>query len=140
MGNREKNVRTSSAADGVRTVAELLTLVGAVVSLGLMLWVGHRNSSVVLIAIFIVWVTSPFVMLLWAHRAAKGWPPAREELVRRVAISVSLGSVFVYAATAFLMHLAKPAGPFLFVPFASWCIIALFLGRRITATRKQAGK
>jgi len=140
MGNRKKKAEARPAANGLLKVAVPLTLAGGVVSLGLMLWVGHRNSSVVLIALFTVWVTSPFVMLLWALRAAKGWPPARGKLVRRVMISVSLGSVLVYATTTFLMHLAKPAAPFLFVPFASWWIVALFLGRRFSATEKQAAK
>jgi hypothetical protein len=43
------------SATGPRSSALFFLLLGAVVSLGSMYWVGHRNPSLLLMALFTVW-------------------------------------------------------------------------------------
>src|SRR5258705_10532634 len=50
----------------LHAVALSAVVVGAMVSVGLMLWVGHRNPSRILLALFVIWVLSPFMALLLA--------------------------------------------------------------------------
>jgi len=51
-----------------------VALAGAVGAVGLMLRAGHRNNSLVRMALFAVWVSSPFVALTWFNRISQRWP------------------------------------------------------------------
>ncbi len=110
-----------------RGVALLFVLLGAAASLGLMFWVGRHNKSVVLVLMFAVWVACPFAGLLWLHRTARRWGVSRQQSTYAQMIFISLASVAIYAAAAFLIHLAKPAAPFLAIPAATWVLIAAIL-------------
>ena len=132
----ERNVeamKSRPAADVLRRAALLFVLAGGMSSLALTFWMGRRNSSLVLVVLFLGWVASPFVALLQVHRVAGAWTPPRQKNAYRLMFLVSVGSVFVYAWAVFQAHLAKPAGPFLLVPLASWFLIAatLWIGNRI---------
>jgi hypothetical protein len=100
---------------------------GAAVALGLTFWMGHRNPSPLLVVMFLLWVASPFAGLIQVHRLGRAWPAARQMELYILSHLVSVASVLAYAAAVFLMHLAKPAGPFLVVPAVSWLVIAFGL-------------
>lgn len=110
-----------------RSSALFSLLLGASVSLGLMLWVGRHNSSVALMLLFTVWVTSPFAGMALVHRSAKRWPLVRQNLTYNQIRIISMGSALIYVVTVNFRQLAKPAGPFLAVPVASWLLLALWL-------------
>src|ERR1700694_4715124 len=57
----------------LRAVARIAVVAGAVGSVGSMLWVGHRNPSRVLLALFVIWDLSPFVALVLADIVSKRW-------------------------------------------------------------------
>ena len=66
----------------LRAGALIAVLAGAVGSLGLMLRVGHRNNSRILIGLFGIWVLSPFVAIVWANLVSKRWSvPTRTALI-----------------------------------------------------------
>ena len=45
----------------LRAMAPISTLAGALGSVGLMLWTGRHNESVLLLVLFTFWVVSPFL-------------------------------------------------------------------------------
>src|SRR5579859_6023940 len=57
----------------LRTAALIAALAGAGGSFGLMIRVGHRNHSGLLLALFAIWVLSPFVALVAATVRSKRW-------------------------------------------------------------------
>ncbi|MGA3068600.1 MAG: hypothetical protein ABSD43_00075 [Terracidiphilus sp.] len=113
--------------NGRRSSALFSLLVGAVVSLGLMLWVGRHDSSVELMLLFTVWVASPFAGMALVLRSAKRWPLVRQNVTYNQVRFISLGSALIYFSTVDVKQLAKPAGPFLAVPIASWLLMGLWL-------------
>ncbi len=113
--------------NGRRSSALISLLVGVAVSLGLMLWVGRHGSSALLMLLFTVWVASPFAGMALVYRLAKGWPLIRQNVTYSQIRIISLGSALIYAVTVNVRQLARPAGPFLAVPVASWLLMALWL-------------
>ena len=109
----------------LRAAAPIAVPAGALGSVGLTLLVGHRNDSRVLLALFALWVLSPFVALAWTHGAATRWSAGMLATLDRVTLLIALGSVLVYANVAFGPPMARPAFPFLVVPLVSWLPIAL---------------
>lgn len=127
------------ATNLLRVTTLIIVLLGCADSLGLMFWVGRHNQSVLLVAIFTVWVASPFAGLLWVHSNAKRWEVSRQRSTYALMLLLSLGSIAAYSAPIFLMHLAKPAAPFLVVPAISWAVVAILL-RGADSDSKAAGK
>jgi len=142
MERSAKVMKSRPAADVLRRAALLFVLAGGISSLALTFWMGRRNSSPVLVLLFLGWVASPFVALHQAHRVAGAWTAARQKNTYKLMFLVSVGSVFVCAWVVLQTHLAKPAGPFLIVPLASWFLIAagLWIGSRIQPSTFQADR
>ena len=68
-------------------------MVGATGSIGLMLHVGRRNPSRVLLVLFAMWVLSPFVGLALAASGSQRWLVAARERVHVVMVIVALASL-----------------------------------------------
>jgi hypothetical protein len=126
-------VETDSPISGPRSSALFSLVVGAAVSLGSMFWAGRHNSSIVLMLLFTFWVASPFAAMALMHRLARRWPIKRQLVFYNQIRIISFGSVLIYIGTDSFGHLAKPAGPFLALPAASWLLLAVwfFLTRSI---------
>jgi hypothetical protein len=103
----------------------IAALVGAGGSIGLMLRVGHRNNSGVLLILFGIWVLSPFVALVLAGSISKRWPVLTRTTLYCMMLVLALGSLAVYGDVAFGPPRAKPAFVFLVLPLASWLLIAI---------------
>ena len=102
----------------------IATPVGAVGSVTFTLIVGHRNQSVLLMAMFVIWVLSPFVGVTWAARHFRHRTPRAQTALCAVALLIALGALLAYGTVAFGRPLGKPALMFLAFPFASWLLIA----------------
>ena len=127
MENVAMTVEPEPPINGRRSSALFSLLVGAVISLGLMLWVGRHDSSIVMMLLFTVWVASPFAGMALVLRSAKRWPHVRQNVTYNQIRFISLGSALIYFSTVDVKQLAKPAGPFLAVPVASWLLMGLWL-------------
>jgi hypothetical protein len=57
----------------LRAVALVGLVAGAVGSVGLMLYAGRRNNSIILLGLFTLWVLSPFMVLMLTHAFSKRW-------------------------------------------------------------------
>ena len=111
----------------LRTVALVAAVVGAVASVVFVLRVGHRNKSIILLAMFVIWDVAPFVGLLLAHRASRLWASSARTAVYWVTLVVTLASLAIYGVVALGPPRPTPASWFLIVPVASWLLISIVL-------------
>ena len=111
---------------GLLRVASLITvLAGAVGSFGLMVHVGTRQRSLILIGLFTGWLLSPFVGLVCVHVVSKHWSVRIRAMVYSMMLILTLGSLVIYGDVALGPPRPKPAFAFLVVPLASWLLIAI---------------
>ena len=110
---------------GVLRAAALTAVVaGAVGSVGLILWVGHRNPSRVLLALFVIWDLSPFVALLLADMVSKRWSVITRATLHIVMLVVALSSLALYGDVVWRPR-SQPAFMFLVVPLGSWLLMTI---------------
>jgi hypothetical protein len=100
---------------------------GAAASFVLMLRVGHANPSRFLIALFAIWVLSPFVALVLADIVSKRWSMLTRATLYWLMLVLALGSPAIYARVALGPPRPQPASFFLLVPFGSWLLMAIVL-------------
>ncbi len=106
-------------------VAPIALLAGAAGSVGLMFRVGH--PPLLLRVFFVMWVLSPFVILLWANGVSKRWSLLTRAALYAVILLLALGSLAVYGAVAFGPPRAQAAFLFVVVPPTSWLFIAIII-------------
>jgi dienelactone hydrolase len=122
-------------------VALLLPVAGAVGAVGLMLLVGRRNDSRLLLALFAIWVASPFVGLTWAGLASKRWSDLTRATFHAVMLILTVGSLGIYGNMSSAPASSKLAVPFVVVPLGSWLLVmivtpmAALLSRRLSRFR-----
>jgi hypothetical protein len=110
----------------LRTIAVVAVSAGAVGSLALMFHAGRNNRSVILIALFFIWVVSPFIGVLVANVFAKRWSNLFRMILYILMIILALGSLIAYSGVLSPIG-AKPAGIFLIVPLISWLLIVIVI-------------
>jgi hypothetical protein len=128
---------TAGDLSKMRATGRLLTVAGAIASAGLTLWVGRHGSSLILLAMFVVWVLLPFVALLVADRLAIRWAPRTRKTVYTVMLIVAIASVQTYANVA-LRSPAQPAFMFLMVPVCSWLVMLIAISIAAFVSRRSA--
>jgi hypothetical protein len=108
----------------LRAVALIAVIAGAGGSVVLMLHAGQRTPRLLLV-LFIIWVLSPFIALLWANMVSKRWSVVTQVTLYCVTLILTLGSLAIYDE---LVVIRPPgsANAFLFVvvPPASWVFMA----------------
>jgi len=125
----------------LHAVALTALVAGALGSVGLMLWVGHRNPSHVLLVLFAIWDLSPFIALVLADIVSKRRSVTRATLYG-VMLIITLGSLAFYGDIVWRPR-PQPAFMFLVVPLGSWLLmtivvpIAALVSRRLS--RRGAG-
>lgn len=122
----------------LRAAGLAAVVAGGLASVGLMLWVGRRNPSWVLMAMFTIWDLSPFAGLLVADAASTRWSRVTRTTLYVLMVAVAAGSVAVYADVVLRPPASRPAFRFLVMPVVSWVLLAVslplaaFVGRRIS--------
>lgn len=111
----------------------LIVLVAAVLAIICVLLVGRRNSSGVLVALFVLWVFAPFGALGMLVKASNHWDDRKRRLLRGLTIVVCAAAVCIYGFVANGISTSKPAFWFLVLPAASLVAIATTY---LTALRK----
>ncbi len=105
----------------LRTVAILVLLTSAILSAILTLHAGRKNASIILPALFLIWVLSPFIMLLFAnYRFRHGMGNIHYLFM----ILLSTLSVIAYTGVLNPVN-TKAAAVFLFAPLISWVMIII---------------
>jgi len=106
----------------LHAVAFTAVVVGAIGSVGLMIWVGHRNPSRLLLALFVIWDLSPFIGLVVADMVSQRWPVITQATLYGVMLILTLGSLALYGDVV-LRPRPQPAFRFLVVPLGSWLLM-----------------
>ena len=95
---------------------------GAVGSVGLTLYAGRHNDSRLLVALFAIWVLSPFIAVVIVSR--RWWAFARGPLYG-VSLILTPSCVAMYLHPAWRPPGSGPAFVFLVVPLASWLVLMI---------------
>jgi hypothetical protein len=123
----------------LHTIALMAVLCGAVGSLGLMLYTGRHNDSVLLLLLFATWVLSPFIALLVANVVSKRWLVLTRVTLYCLMLVITLGSLVSYSG-ALSPPGTKPAFVFLAVPLISWLLMAIVIPIAASLSRRLSRK
>jgi hypothetical protein len=120
----------------VETKTRWVLAAGALISAAMTAYVGWHSSARVLIAPFVLWVVSPFVVLWWTVARARA--PGAASLLAWTAEIVAAGSAAAYGARIVWPPRAQAAFVFVIVPPIAWLLIvaAVIMGRRSTRPRQ----
>lgn len=122
----------------LRTVALIAVLIGATGSVGFTLRAGQRNPSRLLIALFVLWVLSPFVAMLFANFMFKDWPVLTRATLYSLMLFLSLASLAIYGRVALGPPKSKTAFVFVVIPPLSWLIMALTVSAAAFISRRRS--
>ena len=109
----------------LRTIALIALLFGAVGSLYFVINAGRNNRSILLPALFVIWVLSPFIILLIANSVSKRWSDLTRKTIYLLMLCVTIGTLIFYIA--FNTHGNKRTFIFLIVPLISWLFIIIVI-------------
>lgn len=111
----------------MRAAAMIVTVTGAIGSVGFVLRVGEHNDSQWLIALFVIWVLSPFAAFVLAYMASPRWATLTRTTLYILMLVLPLVSITLYGDVALGPPRPQPAFRFLVVPGSSWLLIATLL-------------
>ncbi len=106
------------------TVARVAMAPGAAGSVVFLLRAG-RNTPRFLLALFVIWVLSPFAALAWASMVSKRWAVPTRTALHCVALVITLGSLATYAGLFPPPAGSRPAFVFVAAPPGSWLLMAI---------------
>lgn len=121
----------------LRTAALVVLLAATFGCIGLTVYVGRQNPSIVLLALFCTWVSSPFVGAVLANRVARQWETSARTTLYIVMLILSVGCLAVYAAVAFGPPQPQQAKYFLMTPLLSWLLVAMPIAIGAKGARKR---
>jgi hypothetical protein len=98
----------------LRAAALIAMLAGGAASLGLLFHASRRPPP--LMAIFVVWVLSPFVALVFANAVSRRWSVLTRATLYGVMLVVALGSLAIYGNGALRPRRAEAAFVYVVVP------------------------
>ena len=108
----------------LRAAGLIAVLVGALGSISL--WFhASKHPPLLLVVLFIVWVLSPFVVLILAHALSKRWSVLTRAALYCVMLLITLGSLTIYVHDALRPRTAQPAFVYVLVAPMSWLLIAM---------------
>ena len=122
----------------LRTVALIVLPVGAAASVSFTLHAGHNNKSLILVSLFVIWVLSPFLALIWANAVSKRWSASTQTVLYSIMLIVPVVSAAIYGNVAMGAPRSNPAAAFLVVPLLLWVLIAVFFPAAAFISRRQA--
>jgi len=105
--------------------APIAALAGAVGSVGLVLYAGRNNKSLILMIVFALWVLAPFAAVLLANVVSKRWSALTRATLHGSMLLLMLGTLAIYVVVA--LRPPRPQGAFAFVmvPPASSLLVAI---------------
>jgi hypothetical protein len=121
----------------LRSTARIAAAAGLAGAVGSMLWVGRRNDSYLLLAVFAIWVSWPFVMLLATQGVfARTWRALTRVVLDVLMIATAAGTLAAYASVALGPPRARSAFLFVLVPPVSMVIVAVCLSAAALIARR----
>lgn len=132
-------MKTNETRSVLRSLSVVILIIGAIGSLGFMFHTGRNNPSVVLMALFTVWVLSPYVVLLVLDGISTRWTDAARRILYGLMLFLTLFSLLGYSGVL-IPSAAKPAFVFLVVPLISLGLIVLIIPIVVSNSRKRTKK
>jgi len=123
----------------LHTIALVLILTGTAGSLWFMFYAGRNNPSFFLMALFVIWVSSPFVALRVAHIISKRWTTPVRLTTYCLIFVLTIGSLVTYSG-ALSPPGTKPAFVFLVIPLISWLLILSIIPIAVLRSRRLSGR
>lgn len=125
----------------LRTAGLAATVLGAIASVALLVYVGNRGGSnkaqPVVMVLIATWVLSPYVILFAADALAKTWSDMTRSTLYGMMILVTVISLAVYISAATGPIKPKPAAPFVATPVLSWVLILIALSLASFIARRR---
>jgi cation transport ATPase len=117
----------NSAMMDLRLTARVALALGAFGSIAL--WIhAAQHPPPIIIAGFVVWVLSPFVLLGAAHVLSKRWAHSTQSALYAVTVLISIASIAVYADDAVAHRTAHPAFVYVAIAPVSWVVSVVAIG------------
>ncbi len=113
--------------DRLRVAGIGAAVVGGILSLGLTLYAGRGNLSLLLQLLFAGWVVLPFVGLVLAHLRSNRWPSLARKALFAVTILIVLISLVGYGGIIGTPEGSPRAFAFVVVPGLSWGLMIVTL-------------
>jgi len=121
-------------------ISSTAIVLGAAGSIGLVLFVGRAQRSVVLMVLFILWVASPFVALAVARVAARSSAAFNGPSFSVLTCSIAAASLALYGTVAFGPPRPQPAKFFLLMPAVSWAVLIVLAGMWLARDRHERSR
>jgi hypothetical protein len=110
---------------------------GAAGALGL--WIhAASHPPPLIIALFVVWVLSPFVILGAGHIVATRWLPGTQSALYWVTLFITLATLVIYIDDAIAHRTAHPAFVYTAVAPASWAVTVAAVATAAFRARKRS--
>ena len=116
--------RTGGHSGLVRLLALIVVAAGAAGSIYLMIH-ASQHPQPLLVALFVIWVLSPFLVLAWAILVSKRWPGVIRVALYGVTFVITLGSLAIYGNLVMPPAGSPRAFVFVAVPPASCLLMAI---------------
>jgi len=110
----------------LRPAALVAALAGVAGSLGL-LFHASRSRPPLLMVLFVIWVSSPFLAAVIASVDSKRWSVLTQATLYVAMLVIALASLAVYGNDALRPRRAQAAFVYIVVPLVSWLLIAIVL-------------
>jgi hypothetical protein len=105
-------------------MAIFILFAGGVISAWFTIDAGQDNKSILLKSIFLLWILSPFLVLVRAYSVSGHWSAIRRGILYNLMLFVAFVSMVAYSGEWNLPGL-KPAFLFLTVPAFCWALMIL---------------
>ena len=116
---------------GPRTAGLAAAVIGAIVSVAMLVHVGTRSGSnkaqPVVMILMAIWVSSPYVLLVAGKAFSKSWSDLSRATLYWMMIVVAVISLAVYIPFGTGPVGPKPAAPFVAIPPLQWILIVVAL-------------
>src|SRR6476660_8927388 len=110
--------------DLVRSLALGISTAGALGSFAMTLQAGEHDGSVILTLLFLVWVLSPFIVLIISCVHSKRWPTRARISLYTLMIITSLFTLLFYGRLLSFSGV-RLAFVFLVIPFITWILMLM---------------
>ena len=119
-----------------RIIALAVWAIGAGITVNLTLYAGQSNKSVLLVALFIIWVLSPFAAILAVHVVYRLGATMIRVTVYCLMLVITVVSLLGYSGQ-FNSPAARPAGVFLIVPLVLWVLMLIVIPVVLSRLRRK---
>ena len=130
--------KLGGVAPGPMRAASLVAVAAAGAgSVGLTLRAG-QTAPPLLLALFVLWVLSPFVGLAWANMVSHRWSVITRATVWCVSLVIALISLAVYGGVVLPPAGSPHAFVYVIVPPGSWLLLAIAVAAAALVSRRRS--